>query len=156
MNEAKIIELRPVREADIKKIFEWRNDQSVRANSFQTSEIKWEEHTDYWEKRLRNRKNYSYIVVFEGKDSGLVRLDNQDGDAGTYEANILISPEFQGKGVGIASIAEIKKISARLGIKKLIARVKPGNIPSQKIFEKNGFVKKGGDKECVSYACITQ
>ena len=38
------LKLRPVTEADIKKILEWRNNPGVRANSFQTSEIKWEEH----------------------------------------------------------------------------------------------------------------
>ena len=143
------IELRAVDSTDIKKIFEWRNDPGVRANSFQTSEIKWEEHANYWERKLADKTNYSYIIVSEGTSAGLVRLDKKE--SGEYEVNILIAPEQQGKGIGIAAIAETKKIAAGLEIKKLVARVKPGNIPSQKIFEKNGFEKKAENKEHVLY-----
>src|SRR3989338_9939211 len=143
------LKLRPVTEADIKKILEWRNNPGVRANSFQTSEIKWEEHSSYWTMRLADKTNYSYIAVLEGTDAGLVRLDKKE--SGEYEINILIAPGFRGKGLGIATIAETKKIAAGFGITRLIARVKPDNVPSQKIFEKNGFERKGGNEEYVLY-----
>ena len=39
------VSLRETNSKDIKKIFEWRNDPKVRDNSFNSDEIKWEDHS---------------------------------------------------------------------------------------------------------------
>ena len=133
------VRLRKVKWEDLNIIYEWRNDPEVRKNSFSQDEIKPEEHNRYWLERLAKDDAYSFIVVSEEEDVGLIRLDKM-GDS--YEVHIMIAPDRQGKGFGTAAIAKAKETAKNLGIEKLIARVKPGNIASEKIFTDNGFVKK--------------
>jgi len=139
------VSLREAIEKDLQKIFEWRNNPEIRKNSFNQEEIKPEEHNRYWSERLAKNDAYSFIVVSDGEDVGLVRLD-KEGDA--YEVHIMIAPGKQGKGFGTAAIEKIKETAAKLGIKKLVARVKGGNIVSEKIFRENGFVKEGETYVC--------
>ncbi|MCX8175509.1 MAG: GNAT family N-acetyltransferase [Candidatus Micrarchaeota archaeon] len=130
------VSLRPASHSDIRKIYEWRNHPSVRKNSFQTKKINLREHIAYWERRLKDSNRHSFIIVSGKDDCGLLRIDPcQD----VHEIHILIAPEYQGRGIGALAVALAKQKAAELGIRKLIARVKPGNIPSQRIFLKNGF-----------------
>jgi len=130
------VELRQVWEGDLKNIYNWRNHPSVRKNSFSTGKISMEEHLRYWNSRMNDAAKHSFVIVAGGKDAGLVRLDPLKG---AYEVHILVAPEMQGKGIGLAAIAAAKEGARKLGIKKLVAQVKPGNAASQAIFSKNGF-----------------
>ena len=134
------VKFRKVTEDDLQRIYEWRNNPEVRKNSFSQDEIKPEEHNRYWMERLARDDVYSFIVVSEREDVGLVRLDKR-GDS--YEVHIMIAPDKQRKGLGTAAIAKTKETAKNLGIKKLIARVKAWNTASEKIFADNGFVKEG-------------
>lgn len=131
---------------DLKKIYEWRNHPKIRKNSYNENEITWDEHAAYWEKRLSGSENYSFIVVSDNIDVGLVRLDKRDD---SYEVHIIIAPDKQGKGFGTAAIAKVKEVATNLGIKKLIAKVKPTNIASKMIFTENGFVKEKDNYQCI-------
>lgn len=133
------VTLREVTENDLRKIFEWRNNPEVRKNSFSQDEINPEEHNRYWSERLAKNDTYSFMVVSEGEDVGLVRLDKRED---SYEVHIMIAPDRQGKGFGTAAIAKTKEAARKFGIKRLSARVKPGNIASERIFTDNGFVKE--------------
>ncbi|MCX6772671.1 MAG: GNAT family N-acetyltransferase, partial [Candidatus Micrarchaeota archaeon] len=86
---------------------------------------------------------HSFIIVADGKDAGLLRLDPYESDGesekGAHEVHILVAPTMQGKGIGLAAIATAKQEAKKLGMKKLVARVKEGNKASQAIFQKNGF-----------------
>ncbi|MBI5227909.1 GNAT family N-acetyltransferase [Candidatus Micrarchaeota archaeon] len=128
--------LRQVREEDFEKILNWRNEPQVRKNSFNQKEISRNEHLDYWHKRIKSAE-YDFIISHNGIDVGLLRLDKREEKA--YEVNIMIDPKHQGLGIGSDAIKEIKKIAKARGIKKLIGRVKHGNVGSNKIFEKNEF-----------------
>ncbi|MFH1393760.1 MAG: GNAT family N-acetyltransferase [Candidatus Micrarchaeota archaeon] len=132
-----MITLRPVRSEDIRTIYEIRNHPQVRKNMFDSDEIAWEKHRSFWEKKLREGKSLCYMVTDGKEDIGLARLD-PSGDA--FEVDILVSPKAQNKGIGsqaLALLLEKAPVSS-----KIIARVKPDNAPSQRIFEKNGFRKK--------------
>lgn len=57
---------------------------------------------------------------------------------------IIIAEDFNGNGFGAESIEFISKYGfCGLGLNKLHANVLCGNLASQKIFEKNGFLKEG-------------
>ena len=140
------VTLRKVGTNDLKKIYEWRNHPEIRKNSYNENEILWNEHVGYWKKRLGGSGNYSFIVVSDNIDVGLVRLDKRDD---SYEVHIMIAPDKQGKGFGTAAIAKVKGVAANLGIKKLIAKVKPANIASKIIFTENGFVKEKDSYQCI-------
>lgn len=133
------VELRPVRESDLKNIYDWRNDPSVRKNSFSTGKISMEAHLRYWSSRMEDAAKHSFVIVADRLDAGLLRLDQYEGENGAYEVHILVAPEAQGKGIGLAAIGAAKEEAKKIGIKKLIARVKEGNAASQAVFSKNGF-----------------
>lgn len=161
-------ELRPVRESDLENIYRWRNDPGVRKNSFSTGKISMEEHLRYWDGRMEDASKHSFVIVVReasppvsrtaslfktgGKDAGLLRLDPYESDGesekGAYEVHILVAPGMQGKGIGLAAIAAAKQEAKKLGIKKLVARVKEGNEASQAVFQKNGFAGGPALFEC--------
>ncbi|VVC04506.1 Acetyltransferase (GNAT) domain protein [Candidatus Bilamarchaeum dharawalense] len=133
--------LRKVSEDDLKQIFEWRNEREVRENSFASHKISWEEHQTYWKKRLAQHDFYSFIIVVEKENVGLLRLNPVDANQ-KYEVHILISSTYRRRGLGQATVFAAIQFAKQTGIKKLIAKVKSKNIPSKKIFEKNGFVPR--------------
>lgn len=144
------ISLRPVTKNDIGQIYEWRNHPSIRNWCFVTKEIDFGEHTKYWHSRLKEKGRFSFMVTCDGKNVGLIRLDK---GRGSYEVDILISPESQGRGLGSSALQKTKEIAKNFGIRKLSAKIKPDNVASKKVFEKNGFVERGASKECVLYEC---
>ena len=134
------ITLRPVTENDIKKIYEWRNLQEVRKVSLDDRKISWDEHIKFWNDYLKNKKGYAFIIEYNGIDCGVIRLDMKKNNKA--EVSIIISPKFQGIGIGTKSLNLACKIARRLNIKGLTARIKPNNKKSINIFIKNNFKLK--------------
>jgi spore coat polysaccharide biosynthesis protein SpsF len=134
------VSIRPVVEKDLRIILEWRNDPETRKNSFNASEISWEDHVSYWKKRLSDKTRYSFIVTSECVALGLVRLDPTDKN-GEFEIHILISKENRGKGMGTKAINEAKEFLSSKGKGRIIANVKKSNIASMKMFLECGFSK---------------
>ena len=54
----------------------------------------------------------------------------------------MIKKEFQNKGIASIALQLLEKEAINLGIKKLIAVVAPENKSSEKIFQRNNFIKK--------------
>lgn len=132
------IELREVTERDIEKIYEWRNIPEVRKWMFNEREISWEEHERFWKEYLREGKGYAFIIIYnEKKECGVVRLDLISENAA--EVDIVLAPEFQGRGIGKRTIQKLIEKSRYLKLEKIVAKIKPNNISSIKIFESNGF-----------------
>ena len=128
------IRLRQVEKRDWDFILELRNSFY---NFFykQDKPLKRDEHFEYMEKQKSNPNFYHWVIQYEDKDAGYVRiLDNDIG--------IMIKKELQGKGIATVSLSLVEKEAVKLGIKKLIALVKPDNESSEKIFKKNGYVLK--------------
>ncbi len=130
--------LKPVNPDDIKKIFSWRNQPSVRNNMFDTKEIPWEEHLNFWNKRLAV-ENLSFIIQADGQEVGLVRVDERPGG---HEVDIFLDSSAQGRGIGRVALAELFEIVKKRGIKRLIAQIKCGNDASRSMFEKSGFKER--------------
>lgn len=127
--------LRAVTERDLRRILEWRNSPQVRKQGFSKSVISWRAHKQFWAKRLKG-KDPSFIIEFDGQDAGLVRLDARDGG---HEIGICVDPRMHGKGIGSAALAAVIKAARKKGLKRLIARIKPDNAASHRVFQKIGF-----------------
>jgi UDP-4-amino-4,6-dideoxy-N-acetyl-beta-L-altrosamine N-acetyltransferase len=133
------ITLRPVEKGDIDKIFGWRNHPAVRDMMFSTAPITPQENAEFWKKRLADSSAFSFIITAGGKDAGILRLDRREG---SYEVDIFVDPQAQGRGIGSGALALIIDMAKAKGIKKLTARIKSGNAASKKAFEKNGFMER--------------
>ena len=49
-----MLNLRPVTQDDIKLLFKWANDPEVRLNSFNSKEIKWDEHQKWFKVKIES------------------------------------------------------------------------------------------------------
>jgi RimJ/RimL family protein N-acetyltransferase len=79
----------------------------------------------------------TFCEVSDGK-AGIVRFDRTEGSE--WEVSITVNPQMRGRGLGArllsAAIAERRN---EMGNPDLIARIKPENAASQRIFDKAGF-----------------
>ena len=128
------VKLRQVEKRDWNFILELRNSFY---NFFykQDKPLKQDEHFEYMEKQKSNPNFHQWVIEYDDEDAGYVRILEND-------VGIMIKKEFQGKGVASVSLSLVEKEAVKLGIKKLVALVKPGNESSEKIFKKNGYILK--------------
>lgn len=127
------ISIRKISKNDLMLLYTWANDPLIREMSFNQAFIPLETHKEWFSKVLLSSEIHLFVVEDTQNHSpvGLIRID-ADGEIG-----ISISKEYRGLGISSKII--------ELGIKngshhpKLIAHIKPNNIPSIKAFEKVGF-----------------
>lgn len=132
------IRMRLVQRADCKMLWEWANEDVVRRMSFNQKSIPWEEHADWFEKKIHDESCYLYIAVLEDDTPiGQIRFDIQDNIA---RVDVSLGKEWRGRNYGSELI--------RYGIQKLLldkpdimiqAHVKSENVASVHAFQKAGF-----------------
>ncbi len=154
---------------DAELLFSWANDMDVRRNAFQQQDIMWEEHAAWMHKKLGDENCHIYIAridmthvsdelegaerihIFDSPPTvaserpiGQVRLDVKDGRA---EIDYSIDVQYRGKGYGTVMLNQVMQLPG-LGVRTFVAKVKPGNLASVRVFEKCGFIKR---LECEDY-----
>ena len=115
-------------------LFEWANDSIVRANSLSREKISITNHFKWFNEKINNFETRIYILTDLYKSYiGQIRVDKVDE---YYEIDYSISSFYRGKGFG-NKILEL--LINELGNVNYLAKVKTDNIPSKKVFIKNGF-----------------
>ena len=124
-------------------LLEWRNDAETRVNSIKQDMITMDSHVAWLAESLQNPMRKLYIADEEGRAVGTVRVDTA-GDA-IQSFSWTVAPSSRGRGFGKAMVG-----LALQGLKgKIIARIKPQNIPSIKIVKVYGF-KNIGERDGLS------
>lgn len=142
MCELRELNLRRAMWEDGEFLLELRNDETVRAASFQTELISREQHFKWFQKKLTDKNTWIYILQKGKQRIGQVRIDLQGG---YYQISYAICAKERGKGYGKWMLREMEeRIKREAGIRgeKLTGEVKEDNIGSQKIFEDLGYIKK--------------
>lgn len=133
------LKLRKVNENDIEITYAWALDEKVRQFSFSKGSISYEEHNQWFNKKLKDPSCYFYILTRGAEKVGSIRVDYNSTD---HEGIIsyLVGSEFHGKGYGteILQLLE-KKMKIDVPDIKLKGLVMESNIASLKIFEKLGY-----------------
>jgi UDP-2,4-diacetamido-2,4,6-trideoxy-beta-L-altropyranose hydrolase len=132
--------LRPVRAEDCRLLWEWANEPTVRASSFTTEAIPWEQHQQWFAARL-NDPNCAFFIALNGAG---VPIGQVRGDVSDRAAVISISldPRFRGTGYGTKLIRKGSEILFERGnVDRVHAFIRHGNDASRKAFEKAGFNK---------------
>ena len=135
-----ILEFNPAKESDAELIFEWRNDPETRAQSFSTSELKWEDHLQWFKSSLTNPHRQIFVAsaIIDSKlmPVAIMRRDLKTENTPTrYTLSWMVNPQARGKGVGSALLSQfVKKFPAAYS-----AEIKSSNIASIKMTEKAGF-----------------
>lgn len=131
-------ELRKATEGDKELLFQWANDKVVRENSFQSEEIGWNIHKDWFYKQLMQKDSNIYVYCENQEPIGQIRIKYRENSA---EIHYSIAKEFRGQGHGerMLLLAEEKIRKERKEIHFLDAEVKKDNIASRKKLEHLGY-----------------
>ena len=123
---------------DAKLLFDWTNDDDVRATAIAKKRIGWDEHIKWLTQKLQTDQSYIYILTDDKNENiGVVRFDK---DNESFVISYSIDKLHRKKGMGLLilqlGIEKIKNIEPQCKFK---ASVQTDNIASNKIFEKLGF-----------------
>lgn len=147
LDEGAVFKILRAKEVDAQRIWEIRNDPLARQNSGNQEIIPIESHLKWFHKKyFENQGNYCYVLKNEKLIAGYCRFDH-DGDRNSYLVSIALDPRYSGKGLGTRLLAmSLEKFRDNRHV-TVLAEVKKNNVPSRKIFEKNGFEKYKEDEE---------
>ncbi|HCI03564.1 MAG: GNAT family N-acetyltransferase [Candidatus Peribacteraceae bacterium] len=135
------LSLRNASQNDSRLLWEWANDPIVRASAFNTEPIPWEDHENWFDKKLKDPNCFIYIAELSNEPIGQIRF-NCDGQSANID--IHLAPEARGKGLGTNLLTSgIEKIFAESEINEIHSSVKVENAPSSKMFLKAGFSDLG-------------
>lgn len=138
-----MVMIRKAQIGDSKDLFSWRNDETTRIASLNSSEISWDDHVKWYSVALHNPRIVLYIA--EDNSLGLASLGmcrfNIAEAQDKAEVSINLNPVFRGKGLAQHILHEsIKSFSLeKQSIGLLEAIIKSDNHPSMKIFLAEGF-----------------
>lgn len=127
---------------DCDLVFSLSNDSLVRANSFSTKPIEYNSHCN-WYKRTVLDNNTLFFLIFDNNDFvGQIRFNRGEENSDSCVISLSITESFRGKHISseflMLGINELHYSWKK--IHHIIAEVKKENIPSNKLFEKNGFI----------------
>ncbi len=135
-----ILQIRDANIDDMEQYFKWANDESVRANAFNTEDIPWNDHVTWFKKKLSNNHSRMYIFEIDDRGVGQVRFDKENEDV--WDIDYMLDEDFRGFGLGSKIIDRgLKKLIFEEKRVKVQAFVKTDNTPSEKVFEDLNFKK---------------
>jgi L-amino acid N-acyltransferase YncA len=136
--EAGLIQLRSAGVDDMRMIWHWANEASVRAASFSTAPIPWEDHVRWFGARLRDPRHRMLIAEAPGGAAvGGVRMELADEHA---VISVSIDRASRGAGYGrwLIRLASLEILQGA-GVRDVHAYIKPDNAESIRAFECAGF-----------------
>jgi spore coat polysaccharide biosynthesis protein SpsF len=134
--------LRRVTVDDAEKVFTWRNDPWIVSLSSSQKSVSWQEHINWFEKRINDSENIFLIIqTAEGIDCGVSRISRTS--IKKAEINIYLLKDFTGKGLGTAAIQSSCSLAfEEWPIQEIYAQIRQDNFPSLSSFSKVGFIKQ--------------
>lgn len=143
------LRLRPAAPGDRRLLWDWANDPEVRALSFSSEPIPWQDHVRWFESKLRSPDCIHYLAFDEhDRPVGQVRFDpierGGSPDRGHAEISVSIAREHRGSGFGgpLLRLAAAR-VFQESEITTLHAFIKHENKVSTRVFEKAGFEPRG-------------
>lgn len=130
------LSVRKIENRDKKITYEWANDEVTRKNSFNTNPIQYEDHEQWFSKKLTDSNAYYLICEVDGTSAGLVRFDLNDTGA---TIGILVDKQFRGKGLATVFLKEACILFRQGFSQPIFAFIKEENLASVKSFGKAGF-----------------
>lgn len=141
MSKLQHIELRLSRFSDAEAIMEL--DKLVWDESTTPGQIKWNSRAHF----LQTCPPGSQLVaVINGGLCGYLGFAPPTplpSNKHVYEINIAVHPDFQGYGVGVQLISELKELATQQGVRKLSLRVLSSNKRAISFYQRCGFVEQG-------------
>jgi UDP-2,4-diacetamido-2,4,6-trideoxy-beta-L-altropyranose hydrolase len=139
------LRLRPARWQDCEQIWQWANDPATRQASFQSNEIPWEQHVQWFRQKLEEVNSIFWIAI-DAQDCpiGQVRFDSLSTNVMQISLSVAPNSRNQGLGVEMLKVA-IRQIFCHSTILAISAWIKPENSASIRTFEMVQFIKIGSE-----------
>ncbi|WP_371362954.1 hypothetical protein SRRS_39660 [Sporomusa rhizae] len=138
---------------NIDLLFIWVNDKSVRESAFNSKVIAYQEHKDWFYKKLNSSNCKIYIGYVNDYPIGQVRIDIEEDIA---IIDYSVDRRYRGKGYGVllleALANKVKNFDRK--IDKLIGNVKYSNLSSQRTFDKAGYNRQNQKESIFFYKKI--
>jgi RimJ/RimL family protein N-acetyltransferase len=125
--------LREANMNDAKLLFNWANDKNVRKNAIVEDPIIWDNHLNWFNKKINSFETKIFILSNENKSFGQIRIDKIDS---YWQIDYSIDDEYRGQGLG-KKIVDL--LLEKFDLFKFKATVKKHNEASVAVFTKLGF-----------------
>lgn len=138
--------LRRTEPEDCRFLFDLRNEESVRRNSFHSEVIPYQQHKQWFEKKIVQPEARMYILMHGEERIGQVRVDIEKQAA---EISYALCKEARGHGYAKWMLRKLEELLKQEGCcQSLIAEVKYENLASRKIFQALGYEEKEAEAAC--------
>ena len=135
-----------IRQAQDKKqdcdmVFYLSNDPLVRACSFNSNQIEYENHCKWFENTIKDKNTLFFLIFDDDNFVGQMRFNREIENSINCIISLSITKEYRGKHIAsdflqLGIEALVKKW---YNIKSITAEVKEENLASNKLFLKNNF-----------------
>ncbi len=139
LDEQPEIVLRPMGIQDESILFSWQCEPGNRKYSGVDQTPNIDEHRAWYKKSLSDNSRRMWLLIFEGRKCGYVRLDAHHK---SEEVSVLISQKYRKLGLAHGAISKLKELCL-FGV--LNAQVSPDNRASVSLFKKLDFKKKSSN-----------
>ena len=137
------LELREAEENDAELLWKWVSEPAVRTASFSSIPISWEEHREWFTRKLRDRNCFIFIAMdHQNAPVGQARFDLLSPD----EAEIDVSISSANRGAGFGSLLidiGFEKLMSITSVLTVHAFIKPDNKASIMAFARANFQDAG-------------
>ena len=136
------LELRPLREDDLRTVWSWRNSDRIRAVSVHDREIPWEEHVAWFERSKTDRSRQAMLFEREGKPTGVVNFVDIDREAGSAAWGFYLGDVDAPKGSASAmGFLALDYAFDTLGLRRITGKAFASNDASLRYHRRLGFVE---------------
>jgi UDP-4-amino-4,6-dideoxy-N-acetyl-beta-L-altrosamine N-acetyltransferase len=145
--------LRPISLDDADQLLRWRNSPEVARWMFDARPISPSDHIAWLQARLDSPGDRYWIIESDGRDVGLVHLDDVESADGTASWGLYIGdPSARGRGVATAALTRVLEIAFdELHLSKVRAEVLESNAPSLALHERLGFTRAGEERDRILF-----
>ncbi len=127
---------------DMRQCFEWANDPDARKYSYSSTPITWEQHVQWFGRKLADSNCYYFIADIGNSNAGQIRFDFLE-DENAFQISYALDPQWRGKGLGYYLLIKgIQELNLLTPVKRIIGYVHEINSASVKAFQKAGFEKR--------------
>ncbi|WP_033105011.1 bifunctional UDP-2,4-diacetamido-2,4,6-trideoxy-beta-L-altropyranose hydrolase/GNAT family N-acetyltransferase [Microbacterium profundi] len=123
---------------DARTLFDWRNDDTTRAMSRDSSVLKWESHRAWLERCLADADRQLFLIEDGHRNVATVRWDRRAGS--DWEISITVAPVNRGRGLGRAALIAGENALISAQPIRMLARVHENNAASRRLFLSAGYL----------------
>lgn len=135
---------------DAEFYFNLVNDPECRKSAFNTKDIPFDEHREWFVKKIYSPDSRMFVLEAGRNQVGQVRFDKRTEQLA--EIDVAVSKDFRRFGIASHAIPLIcRQILKEKFAHMILARVKKDNKASLKTFKKSGFVRKSEENKAVNF-----